>query len=567
MTTGWAIDLGTTNTGVAFWDDVAGRPRLLELPEICRVPEGGDELEAPRLVPSATHVLPGEDFWTKVGKWPLFNRNVFWGQQAHIGRPALEINKGRTKPNFTHTFKPYLGLNSLRLIARAGKERYTARDVARIFLRELFANVKDITGKRIRDLVITTPVESFESYRAELKDITSKLGIKRLRFVDEPVAAAIGYGIGAGREKKVLVVDFGGGTMDLALVRIDARNMESGQCEVMAKEGRSVGGNDVDDWIVELFCAAQGFPLRREDGDEQHNFWYSMLLSEARRVKEAVFFAPSESFLISPPEDLRNFEARLRGDTGTLDFTRDRLVELLDDKNLYRMMRECLEGIRQQMHDLNLGFDDIDDVLMVGGSTLLPGVYDIFEEHFGRDRVRAWQPFEAVAYGASAFAAGSLAKSDFIVHDYSLRTYRNDGQEVEYPIIVPRGTRFPTKDDLWKRQFVPTCALGMPEDQFRLVICEIGRDDGQDRRFGFDADGKVHKIGGQNAGAGKQLIVPLNESNPTLGKLDPPHSPNDKRPRLEISFGVTADRWLSATVLDLSTGKYLMKNEAVVRLL
>jgi molecular chaperone DnaK (HSP70) len=563
---GWAIDLGTTNTGVATWDDVAGRPRLLELKDICRVPEGEDQLEAPRLVPSATHVLAGDDFWTKVGRWPLMSRNFFMGQQAHIGRPALEMNKGRITPNFSLMFKPYLGLDPLRILARAGKERFTARDICRIFLRELFANVKQSTGKRIRDLVVTTPVESFESYRAEITEITRKLGVRRIRFVDEPVAAAIGYGIGAGRQRLVLVVDFGGGTLDLALVRIDARNMESGQCDVLAKEGRNVGGNDIDDWIVEAFCTEHGYPLHANSEDEQHNFWYHMLLAEARRVKEAVFFSPQETFLITPPDDLRNFEARLRGDASAMDFSREKLIEILEGKDLYLTMRSCLEGIRQQMHDQGLGFDDVSDVLMVGGSTLLPGIYDVFEEGFGRDRVRGWQPFEAVAYGASAFSAGSLSQSDFIVHDYSLRTYRNDGQEVEYPIVVPRGTRFPTKPNLWKRQFVPTCALGMPEDQFRLVICEIGRDDGQDRRFGFDADGRVHKIGGKGGG-GKQLIVPLNESNPTLGKLEPPHSPSDRRPRLEISFGVNADRWLSATVQDLYTKKYLMKEEAVVRLL
>lgn len=564
MTTGWAIDLGTTNTGVAYWDEVTGRPRLLELPDICRVPDGEDQFEAPRLVPSATHVLPGDDFWTKVGAWPLMRRNFFWGKQAHIGRPALELNKGQTTPNFSLMFKPYLGLDPLRILARAGKERFTARDVARIFLRELFASVKKQSGKRIRDLVITTPVESFESYRAELSDLTRKLGVRKLRFVDEPVAAAIGYGIGAGRQRMVLVVDFGGGTLDLALVNIDARNMESGQCDVLAKEGRSVGGNDVDHWIVERVFEDHGFPLRRDDHDEQANFWYNMMLAEARRVKEAVFFDPEASFLISPPEDLRAFEARLRGDSGAMDFTRDKLIEVLEQNKLYEMMRDCLDGISTQMRQQDLRLDDISDVLMVGGSTLLPGVYDIFEKAFGRDRVRAWQPFEAVAYGASAFAAGSLSQSDFIVHDYSLRTYRNDGKEVEYPIIVPRGTRFPTKDDLWKRQFVPTCALGMPEDQFRLVICEIGRDDGQERRFGWDSEGRLHKIGGKDGG---QLIVPLNESNPTLGKLEPPHSPNDRRPRLEISFGVNADRWLSATVQDLYTGKFLMKQEAVVRLL
>ena len=179
-----------------------------------------------------------------------------------------------------------------------------------------------------------------------------------------------------------------------------------------------------------------------------------------------------------PPEDFRKFEARLHGEAGAMDFTRNMLIDIMREHDLYGTLKSCLNGIERQMHEQKLGFDDVSDVLMVGGSTLLPGIYDVFQEKFGRDRVRAWQPFEAVAYGAAAFASGSLTQSDFIVHDYSLRTYRNDGQEVEYPIIVPRGTRFPTKNDLWKRQFVPTCALGMPEDQFRLVICEIGRDDG-----------------------------------------------------------------------------------------
>ena len=563
----WAMDLGTTNTGIGYWDEIAQRPRLLELSEICRKPDGEEQLEAPRLVPSATHVLAADDFVSRLGKTRFMERHFFLGEQAKIGRQAMDLNSGEIKPNYALTFKPYLGLDPLRHIARIGRDPFTARDVARIFLRQLFFHVKQHTGRRVRDLVITTPVESFESYRAELTAITKRLGVKRLRFIDEPVAAAIGYGIGAGKERLVLVVDFGGGTLDLALVRIDARNMEAGQCEVVSKEGRKVGGNDVDHWIVQRFCETSGYPNMRHSEDEKQRFWYNMLLAEGQRVKESVFFNPEESFLMIPPEEFRRFEARFEGEAGAMDFTRALLIDILGQHDLYDTMRSCLDGIEHQMKQQGRDLSYISDVLMVGGSTLLPGVYDVFQERFGRNRVRAWQPFEAVAYGASAYASGALTQSDFIVHDYSLRTYRNDGQEVEYPIVVPRGTRFPTRDDLWKRQFVPTCALGMPEDQFRLVICEIGRDDGQERRFGWDAEGKLHKMGGRNAGQNTQLIVPLNESNPTLGKLDPPHSPSDKRPRLEISFGVNADRWLSATVIDLHTKRALMKNEAVVRLL
>lgn len=101
---------------------------------------------------------------------------------------------------------------------------------------------------------------------------------------------------------------------------------------------------------------------------------------------------------------------------------------------------------------------------------------------------------------------------------------------------------------------------------FKLVICEVGRDFDGDRRFAWDADGRLHKLGGQK-GQGAPLVVPLNETNPTLGYLKPPHPPDDKRPRLEIAFGVNDDRWLCATVYDLRTKRYMMREEPVVRLL
>jgi hypothetical protein len=112
---------------------------------------------------------------------------------------------------------------------------------------------------------------------------------------------------------------------------------------------------------------------------------------------------------------------------------------------------------------------------------------------------------------------------------------------------------------------VPTCSLGVEETTFKLLICEVSRGDGQDRRFVWDAAGDLHKVGGTAAEA--QVVVPLNEAAPTLGYLDPPHSPRDRRPRLEISFAVNAERWLVATVQDLLTRRELMSNEPVVRLL
>jgi Hsp70 protein len=209
--------------------------------------------------------------------------------------------------------------------------------------------------------------------------------------------------------------------------------------------------------------------------------------------------------------------------------------------------------------------DAVDDVLLVGGSTLLPGVYPLLEDRFERRRLRAWQPFEAVAYGAAAFAADRMAARDFIVHDYAFVTHDAATGAAQHTVIVPRGTRFPTPAGFWKRQLVPTCSLGVEESTFKLLICEVSRGDGHDRRFVWDAAGDLHKVGG-TAGDG-QVVVPLNEAAPTLGYLDPPHSPRDRRPRLEISFAVNAERWLVATVHDLLTRRELMSNEPVVRLL
>jgi hypothetical protein len=199
----------------------------------------------------------------------------------------------------------------------------------------------------------------------------------------------------------------------------------------------------------------------------------------------------------------------------------------------------------------------------VGGSTLLPGVYAVFERALGRQKVRAWQPFEAVAWGAAAFAAGEAAPGDFIVHDYALETWEPGAGEAKHVVIVPAGTRFPTAPDLWKRQLVPACRLAEPEEVFKLIVCELGAA-GRRSGIAWSADGRAHRVEG---GEGERVVVRLNEASPAMGRLEPAHEPCDRAPRLEVSFGVNAERWLCATVVDLRTRRVLLRGEPVVRLL
>jgi molecular chaperone DnaK (HSP70) len=211
----WALDLGTTHTRVAWWDPAHDEPRLLELSEICRDSDGDDPLEAPRLVPSAVHVLDKRSFLDRVGNWSVFAKRCFIGRQAVIGRQAILQNNAKPLPNFVSSFKLGLLSEPLRPLAKAGGKYYNARQVARFFVRELLAEIHKVTDRRIREVVLTAPVDAYETYRAELARIAQDLGIPRVRFLDEPVAAALGYGLSLSSDRFVLIVDFGGGTLHM----------------------------------------------------------------------------------------------------------------------------------------------------------------------------------------------------------------------------------------------------------------------------------------------------------------------------------------------------------------
>ncbi len=558
---GWALDLGTTNSAIARWDDKAGQAALVDLPAICRQPEGAEPLEAPRMIPSAVHFVESRGLLDRLGAWRPIARHAFLGRTAYIGRQALDRNRSTHQPAFVPAFKAPLGSESSRPLARLGRHPITARMAAHAFLRELLAETKRCTGRRIRDLVVASPVSAFETYRAEVQSVLENLGVRRVRFVDEPLAVALGYGLGLTADGLVLVVDIGGGTMHVEVVRLTPRNAEGGHVQVLAKRGRPLGGHAVDSWVLCDVSARMGYPYDEWADDEDSRFWRRMMLAEACRVKEEVFFKDEATFLMVPPGSMGVASARRPG-ASLVHLTRARLGEILEAQGFYRSLEECFDEIFAAGQ---VSADDLDHVLVVGGSTLLPGVFPLLERRFERRRLRAWQPFEAVAYGAACFAADRIATADFIVHDYAFVTHAPGTGQPQHTLVVPRGTRFPTPPTFWRRQVVPTCAMGDPETVFKLVICEVARADGGDRRYVWDAAGDLHRVGGESGQA--DVVVPLNASSPTLGYLDPPHQPSDRRPRLDIAFGVNAERWLVATVVDLVTRRELMREEPVVRLL
>ena len=377
----WALDLGTTNSLLARWDARSDRPLVLEMPAIARGAVKSEVIDTSRAVPSAVHVLDRPSWAARLGSSGFIARHLFLGTLALIGRPAAELNRLRHRPNFVPTFKRQLARGPLMTIARAQGRAFTAREVAFLFVRELFAHAKAVCGERIRELVVTSPVDAFETYRAEVSAICRRLGVRQVRFLDEPIAASLGYGIGLTRDRHVLLVDFGGGTMHMAVVRLGADGARSGSAQVVAKAGRDVGGNLVDRWLLQEFCRRLHFDLRELPEDEA-SLWTGLMMAEACRVKETIYFDERATFELTPPESIKRVEERMRGQLTSLEIDRQGLIDLLERFGLYAALVGCLEEVLAQAANNGVAQDAVEDVLMVGGSTLLPRVYGLFEERW-----------------------------------------------------------------------------------------------------------------------------------------------------------------------------------------
>lgn len=567
--TPWAIDLGTTNTAIARWNARNQEPELLHLPQLSRAAAEGQSLDVRFSVPSSVWLLPGDDWKTRFGKLSWVESMTFLGQEGRIGQAALDADAGLMRPHFVRGFKRALLTDGRTPLTQAGSRRFTAGQVGRIFLRELLAEASRVTGERPRDVVFTTPVDSFEPYRAWLQQTSKSLGIKRFRTLDEPVAAAIGYGLRLDTPQKVLVLDFGGSTLHAAVVALTEREAEVGRCQVLAKEGLAIGGDLVDAWMVEEYANRLDYELHDDPDEPSRAWWYRIMLEEARRVKEGLYLRETEAFFLTPPRELQRLPGLLRARKNfrpDQSWTRDQLVALLEKRGLYSQLHALLDRVLDQTLRAGTHPDELAEVLMVGGSTLLPEVYPLVEQRFGRSRVRAWQPFDAVVYGACRYAEGRIARADFLTHDYGVLTYRREGQETvpEYQVIVKAGTAYPTPGPVWQKHLTPTCSLGEPERVFKLVICELSQRHSTHQAFTWDAHGRLHASDASSENG--PIVVPLNDENPTLGTLDPPHQPFDRAARLDVRFGVSAERWLWATVTDLRNQKTLLNEVPVVRL-
>ena len=384
------IDLGTTNSVVAVME--GGKPTVIA------------NAEGSRTTPSIVA-------FSKSGE-----RLV--GQLAK--RQAI-VNPDRT----IASIKRHMGDNYK--VNIDGKD-YTPQEISSMILRKLADDASKYLGEKVTSAVITVPAYFNDAQRQATKDAGKIAGLDVLRIVNEPTAAALAYGLEKEKSEKVLVFDLGGGTFDVSVLEIG-----DGVHEVLSTSGDThLGGDDFDqkvmDWICEEFKKQEGIDLK---GDKQ----------AMQRVKEAAEKAKCElSSVFETNINLPFITADANGPKHLdLNLTRAKFEDLCFD-----LLERCKKPVEQALQDAGISKNEINEVVLVGGSSRIPAVQKLVKDYTGKEPNQSVNPDEVVAVGA-AIQAGVLAGEvkDIVLLDVTPLTLGIETLGGVMTPLVPRNTTIP----------------------------------------------------------------------------------------------------------------------------
>lgn len=526
-----AVDFGTSNTVVARWNEASQNPETLSLAGLS-VNLGDD----PPLVPSLVYV-----------EQPQSSR-VIAGQA--VRDRGLDV---AADPRFFRNFKRGIGSSLQGFLPDIGGQTITFEQVGQWFLETVLDKVR-ATEAGAENLILTVPVDSFESYRLWLGELAECLNFNQVRLLDEPTAAALGYGLMG--NQTLLVLDFGGGTLDWSLVQLATpedrpplgfilkwgrKNMAQDTAQtpktakVIAKAGENLGGADIDNWLMDYFQQQQGVEaspvvLRLVER-------LKIQLSQQQQAQEAYF----------NDETLETYEFSL---------SRVQLEEILRQQLFFGRLNNSLTQVLQQARRQGVSPEDIDAVLLVGGTAQIPAVQDWVRQQFPAEKIRAEKPFEAVVHGALRLEQG-LELEDFLYHSYGVRYWDRRNNCHSWHPIIRRGQPYPMTEPV-------ELTLGASVEKqpsIELVLGELGAAATQTEVY-FENGRLVTR----QSGEGNNPVHSLNdkEGARTIAQLNPPGFPGTDR--IRVRFRVDADRLLRITVEDILTGDTLMINQPVVKL-
>jgi len=482
------IDLGTTNSVVAVME--GGEPVVITNSE------GG------RTTPSVVaFTKDGNRLVGQVAKRQAVTNpeNTLYSIKRFMGRKFDEVSDEIKQV-------PYkvekAGNGDVRITAE-GKQ-YSPPEVAAMILQKLKQSAEDYLGSKVEQAVITVPAYFNDAQRQATKDAGKIAGLEVLRIVNEPTAAALAYGLDKKKDETIAVFDFGGGTFDISILEVG-----EGVVEVKSTNGDThLGGDDVDEvlvgWIIDEFKKDQGIDLHND----------KMAL---QRLKEAAEKAKVE--LSSAMETEINLPFITADASGpkhlVMKLTRAKFEALVEP-----VLKRLMPPVEQAIKDANLSAKDIQEVVLVGGSTRIPKVQEMVKGFFGKESNKSVNPDEVVALGA-AVQAGVLGgeKTDILLLDVTPLSLGIETLGGVATPMIQKNTTIPTR----KSEVFSTAS----DNQTSV---------------------EVHVLQGER---------PMASDNKTLGKFHLVGIPPAPRgvPQVEVTFDIDANGIVNVSAKDIGTGR------------